>query len=185
MWRLVTGLNEAAGEQGIGQALLARTFEREWGELNSALGELTRSLAGAAPHKRSRPQPEMLEEVLMRLRTIERQLIPAGPRESDSDRGNPLKEAQVLDAIVHVVGRHLGSEGLQDLKVRGGPEKWDVEISVPVPDQMRRQLRMGMAKRGVRAAITAPALASQLDEVAMVERTEESRTTDDEVDPAR
>ena len=72
--RLLKSLNLASGEQGIPEPLLLRTFDREWPDLDQQLSAIGNSLASMTPTKPRRSQNEMLEEVLNRVRGVERQL---------------------------------------------------------------------------------------------------------------
>lgn len=66
---LVEELNQALGEKALPAERLRRAFEKNWSDLDKKLSEI--SSEGAA-HRRKRDHREILEEVLQRVRSIER-----------------------------------------------------------------------------------------------------------------
>jgi hypothetical protein len=143
VWRLIKGLNLACGERGIDEPLLSRTFDREWSELETALQRLGERMAGSAPTKRPRQQGEMLEEVLSRVRSIERQLIP--PTVTGVSRGSALTDREVVAHVIEEADRFANSK-IIDRIVRRADSTFSVVLAFPVDAEVcvlmeRRLLR--------------------------------------------
>jgi hypothetical protein len=81
--RLLTSLNTASNDAGIPNSVLEHAFDREWGVFERRIQEIeTVAVSSSAPAKPPRQQHELLEEVLTRVRSLERQLAEgAVPRE--------------------------------------------------------------------------------------------------------
>ena len=78
--RLLRSLNTASGDQGIPDQLLERSFEREWQEFSHHVAEIEAALSSTKPTKPERGNQELLEEVLTRVRSLERQFTQGGVR---------------------------------------------------------------------------------------------------------
>jgi hypothetical protein len=149
---MIISLNQACGDQGIDENLLSRTFEREWKDLDKALTKLREDLLGGAPVKSARPQGEMLEEVLSRVRSIERQLVMpplTGPGEGDRAR---LSDEETLELVKDSIGHYADSAYLQSVMLNEGGS-WQIVFKRRLPHEVESTLAGRLAYRGVRANI--------------------------------
>jgi hypothetical protein len=145
--KLLTSLNRALGELGLDQPVLAAVFERWWPELEE---RIKNALATHAPRKtpKRRPERDILEEVLERVRMLQMRGPPMPPRVLRHHvplprlaEGGPIEEIPIarlpisprgIECLEGVGIRHLGEllqmSSIDLLKVPNLGKRCQVEI---------------------------------------------------------
>jgi hypothetical protein len=154
--KLLGSVNEALGEKGITDQLLNRLFEKFWPDLAAAVAAAFHG-DNYEPTQNSRPERELLEEVLTLSRFIARNTVKPDAEKSITETENKLRKLLYLgigevgfeprhvrmleDIGIHNVGA-LASGTEAELRAHKGFKKKDVD---QIDFHLRRMgLRLGM-----------------------------------------
>ena len=100
--RLVQTINQALGDEALQEAVLDRTFEVWWPELEGQLGGI--SLGGEEDEPR-RSERQILEELLELTRAIQRKVAPLTPESVIAQLVGELETVEDFQAMLRFFGQ--------------------------------------------------------------------------------
>ena len=115
-WELVKGINLALKDKGREHDKLARIFERWWPDLEKVLSQIS---SESAPVQITRPVPDMIDEILVAVRNLERRL-PLAPSATyiDAVPSSDLRSLQSItdearrSAVLSAIREANGNKGI-------------------------------------------------------------------------